>query len=202
MRCSVASARERLGPQQAGGRRAARGCRLRRRDRRTRSTVSATLTASPVPRCTRCSTNSTGTSVTSCSCSVFVDPLGAVADHDHDPLETAARRARRPRAAPSAVRTAGAAPSACPSACACPRRRRARRRRAVGTGSRSPCSPASMTGPVWSLARGRGFEPRLRAPKDPVLPLHHPRLAGSDGSSRRPPHRRLRPRAGATRPRS
>ena len=54
----------------AACRRAARGCRPRRRDRRT--AVSATLTASPVPRWTRCSTNSTGTSVTSCSCSVFV----------------------------------------------------------------------------------------------------------------------------------
>ena len=49
--------------------------------------VSATLTASPVPRCTRCSTNSTGTSVTSCSCSVFGDPLGAVPDDDDDALE-------------------------------------------------------------------------------------------------------------------
>ena len=26
-----------------------------------------------------------------------------------------------------------------------------------------------------SVARGRGFEPRLGTPKDPVLPLHHPR---------------------------
>src|SRR5262249_29632712 len=31
--------------------------------------------------------------------------------------------------------------------------------------------------PSSGLARGRGFEPRLRTPKDLVLPLHHPRWA-------------------------
>ena len=34
--------------------------------------------------------------------------------------------------------------------------------------------------PRAGLARGRGLEPRLGTPKDPVLPLHHPRRAPID----------------------
>ena len=37
-------------------------------------------------------------------------------------------------------------------------------------GSRRPTARPSL-----GVARGRGFEPRLGTPKDPVLPLHHPR---------------------------
>src|SRR5205807_3347286 len=41
------------------------------------------------------------------------------------------------------------------------------------------CIARIMGAPSPPLARGRGFEPRLRTPKDLVLPLHHPRTAST-----------------------
>ena len=111
---------------------------------------------------------------------VLVDVLGAVADHHHDPVERQRARARRARAAASAARTAGAAPSACddcmrvPSPAASTTALSGSDWFAIcGSHSSAGCSAGAR------VARGRGFEPRLGTPKDPVLPLHHPRTSPS-----------------------
>ena len=136
-------------------------------------------------------------------------PLGAVADDDHDPLERQrAQRVddvEHHRAPTQRVEDLRGAPSAC----GCPRPPPSRRPPGVGT-HHSPSRPLSglrpgpvrprsaiatsvhpidaslcilrslIAAPVRRTARGRGFEPRLGTPKDPVLPLHHPRRAPID----------------------
>ena len=140
---------------------------------RSSNTVSATLTASPVPRCTRCSTNSTGTSVTSCSCSVLVTCSAPW------PTTTTMRSSGSSASASTTWSTIGRPHSGC-STLGVPR---AHPRAFAGGehdgGERSVLAHRlvsdSCSAPP-ALARGRGFEPRLRTPKDLVLPLHHPRI--------------------------
>ena len=113
--------------------------------------------------------------------------LGAVADDDHDAGQRQLHQPVERRGGSSAARRAGAAPSGSRSACGCPPRRRAPPRRAVG----KPASSTPLHGmPLKScdgVARGRGFEPRLGTPKDPVLPLHHPRQGSRESTLPRVP---------------
>ena len=109
------------------------------------------------------------------------DPLGAVADDDHDPLER--QRAERVdhvehhRAPAQRVEDLRGGRA---HAGALARRHHDTRQGSVPTTHAITPLTDCAAPPVRRTARGRGFEPRLGTPKDPVLPLHHPRRAPID----------------------
>ena len=111
------------------------------------------------------------------------DPLGAVTDDDHDPLERQlgerVDHVQHHRAAAQLVQHLRRART---DARALPGGQHDGGERAVATHESAPTAPQRA-------ARGEGFEPSLRASKDLVLPLHHPRQVTSDGSSRHALHR-------------
>ena len=103
------------------------------------------------------------------------DALGAVADDDHDALERQLRErvddVQHHRAAAQLVQHLGCAR---PHARALPGGQHDGGERSV-TAHLIYLSARSGRPGRAVVARGRGFEPRHRTPKDLVLPLHHPR---------------------------